>query len=281
MKKLLTALLAVIILAGCSASAADANNTQEDERNSELFEHYGVFLSIDNTEMTKLEGYDTVVIDAQYFTSENLKQLHEDGHTVYSYINIGSIEDFREYYSDYTELFLGEYENWEEEQWIDTSSAEWQKFITDTLAGEMIEKGVDGFFVDNCDVYYVNNEEKIYQGVEKILSGLMSYDKEVIINSGDVFLDEYYDRYGHIDDIITGINQETVFTSIDFDSESFGRQTDDDSEYYREYIEKYGDMGAKIFLLEYTTDKSLIKQIKQYCTEKGFTYYVSDSIELD
>jgi|GEM_PF-3357762 len=34
-------------------------------------------------------------------------------------------------------------------------------------------------------------------------------------------------------------------------------------------------------LAEYTTDKSLIKEIKEYCAEKAFNYYISDSLELD
>ena len=31
-----------------------------------------------------------------------------------TYLNIGSIENFREYYTTYAELAIGEYEHWEE-----------------------------------------------------------------------------------------------------------------------------------------------------------------------
>ena len=109
----------------------------------------------------------------------------------------------------------------------------------------------------------------------------MNYGKKVIINSGDTFLDEYYDRNSRIDNIITGINQETVFSSINFDTEAFGKQNSSDSKYYKSYIEKYGKKGADIYLLEYTKSKPLISKIKQYCDKKGYNYYVSDSIELD
>lgn len=241
---------------------------------------YGVFIGIDNTDMSRLDGYDTVVIDAQYFTAADIKTLHDDGHTVYSYINIGSIENFRDYYSEREELFLGEYENWEEEQWVDVSAPEWQDFVVGTLARDMAEKGVDGYFVDNCDVYYMYENEQIYCGIETILKGLMSYNKKVVINSGDVFLDEYFERNGRVDDVITGINQETVFSSIDFESGSFTTQSAENSEYCKAYIEKYGAMGADIYLLEYTKDKSLIKKIRQYCEDRGFLYYVSSEIEL-
>ena len=46
-----------------------------------------------------------------------------------TYLNIGSIENFREYYTTYAELAIGEYEHWEEEQWVDVANPDWQKFI--------------------------------------------------------------------------------------------------------------------------------------------------------
>ena len=46
------------------------------------------------------------------------------------------------------------------------------------------------------------------------------------------------------------------------------------------YIETYGEQGADIFLLEYTTDEKLIWEINKYCKEKDFQYYISSGIEL-
>ena len=258
------------------AAFAYASGTERKQRKP-----YGVFLSIDSTEAAVLADYDTVVIDAQYFSAEDIAALHSDGHKVYSYLNVGSVEDFRSYYEDFRGIFLGGYENWEEEQWVDASSTEWQDFIIDSLASGMLEKGVDGFFVDNCDVYYYYDEDGIYDGLESILRRLKLLKKDVIINSGDIFLDEYFQRNGRVDDIITGINQETVFSSIDFISGTFSVQNADDSEYRMAYIEKYADMGAVIYLLEYTSDKRLVRRINSYCDENGFLCYVSDSIELD
>lgn len=106
---------------------------------------YGVFLNADDSSLERFKEYDTIVIDAQYFTRKDIGILHENEVTVYTYLNIGSIENFREYYADYEKLALGDYENWEEEKWMDVSSPDWQKFIG-SLARELYEKGVDGFF---------------------------------------------------------------------------------------------------------------------------------------
>ena len=38
------------------------------------------------------------------------------GVKVYTYLNVGSIENFRDYYKKYEYLTIGTYENWEEEK---------------------------------------------------------------------------------------------------------------------------------------------------------------------
>ena len=61
------------------------------------------------------------MIDAQYFSKKDIRKLHADGTKVYSYLNIGSVENFRPYYKTYEHLAIGDYENWEEEKWINVA----------------------------------------------------------------------------------------------------------------------------------------------------------------
>lgn len=265
---LLTTAFAAVPLTACDFSK------------SNIREPYGVFLSYDG-DLDKLSDYNTVVIDAQYFDAEEIAEFKEDDHTVFSYINVGSIEDFRDYYSDYEDLCLGPYENWEEEQWIDVSSSEWQTFILETIAADLAGKGIDGFFVDNCDVYYLYQTDEIFDGLCVIMRGLIDTGLKVTINGGDVFMSRYYETYGRIDDVITGINQESVFSRIDWETGTFSRATEEDFAYFSDYLERYASFGADIYLLEYTTDDDLIKDISGYCRKHGFIYYVSDSLELD
>ena len=84
---------------------------------------------------------------------------------IYSYLNIGSIEDFRSYYDEYSAFTLGEYENWDEEKWIDVSNKEWQEFISKRV-DVLSQKGIDGFFIDNTDVFYVYPSDVIISGSE-------------------------------------------------------------------------------------------------------------------
>jgi len=240
---------------------------------------YGVFLGI-NDNLAQFRDYETVVIDAQYFSGEEIDNFRNEGHQVYTYLNIGSLEDFRDYYEEYRDLSLGEYEHWEEEVWVDVSQQKWQDLVLEELVPGLLEKHVDGFFVDNCDVYYEYPEQKILDGLGVIMQALVATGKDVIINSGDCFMDAWCEQGGTWDQVITGINQESVFSSILWDEDKFGRQEEEDHEYFVSYITRYGDMGAKIFLLEYTLDGELVKEIDEFCREHGFIYFVSHTLEL-
>ncbi len=238
---------------------------------------YGVFLS----EKVDVKDYDVLVVDAQNYTKEEITELEKKNRYVLSYINIGSLENFRPYYSEYEDLTLKEYENWEEEKWVDVTSKRWQEFILDELARDISDKGVDGFFVDNCDVYYQYQNKKTLEGVATIMKGLVDTGKPVIMNGGDTFLEAYCEKMGKWDDVITGINQETVISRIYWDTGEFGLNDDEEKEYFTEYAQKYSDKGAYIFLLEYVTDDEIAEKVKEYCEEKNFTYYISNSLELN
>ena len=267
------ALIFVIVLISGYFLIKDSN-TSTFEKND-----YGVFLNADASSLKQLKKYDLIVIDAQYFNKSDIELLHQNGTKVYTYLNIGSIENFREYYTSYEKLTIGRYEHWDEEKWVDVADPDWQKFMKQ-LSQELFEKGVDGFFIDNCDVYYYAPRESIFEGLTAILQNIMTFDKAVIINGGDTYVTEYRERYGAIDHIMTGVNQESVWSAIDFDKGTFYEQTTETRDYYCNYLEACQADGMDVYLLEYTTDKKLIQKIKKYCNEHDFHFYVSNSLEL-
>lgn len=268
------ALIFVIVLISGYFLIKDSNTSTFEEND------YGVFLNADASSLKQLKNYDLIVIDAQYFTKGDIELLHQNGTKVYTYLNIGSIENFREYYTTYEKLTIGRYEHWDEEKWVDVADPDWQKFI-EQLSQELFEKGVDGFFIDNCDVYYYAPRESIFEGLTAILQNIMTFDKAVIINGGDTYVTEYMERYGAIDHIMTGVNQESVWSAIDFDKGTFYEQTKETRDYYCKYLEACQADGMDVYLLEYTTDKKLIQKIKKYCNEHDFHFYISNSLELE
>lgn len=271
--KVLALIFVIVLISGYFLIKDSSTSTFEEN-------DYGVFLNADASSLKQLKNYDLIVIDAQYFTKSDIELLHQNGTKVYTYLNIGSIENFREYYTTYEKLTIGRYEHWDEEKWVDVADPDWQKFM-EQLSQELFEKGVDGFFIDNCDVYYYAPRESIFEGLTAILQNIMTFDKAVIINGGDTYVTEYRERYGAIDHIMTGVNQESVWSAIDFDKGTFYEQTKETRDYYCKYLEACQADGMDVYLLEYTTDKKLIQKIEKYCNEHDFHFYVSNSLELE
>ncbi len=221
------------------------------------------------------------MIDAQYFTAEEIALLHDDNKNIYSYINIGAVENFRDYYETYLELTLGPYENWPEERFVDVSEPSWRKFLVDDLAQELKEKGIDGFFVDNADVYDEYNTRAVFDGITEILEGLKENGMSVIVNGGDVYVAEYCAENRDTKNILDGVNQECVFTAINWENESFEESSDDAEQYYLEYLKNLESFGVKIYLLEYTTDEETERTIREKANKLGYSVYISDDLELD
>ena len=241
---------------------------------------FGVFVGIDKKNINKLKDYKTVVIDAEYFTKTDISKLKNAGKIVYTYFNIGSLEDYRSYYKAYKHLVLSKYDGWEGEEWVDISSKTWQKLMI-KRAKEFKKKGVDGFFVDNTDVYYEYKKQRIFDGIVKVLTDIRKLDIEVIINGGDVFIREYLKENKILNKIADGVNQEGVFSTPVADK----KKGEELTKYYLNYLKKLSKKGIDIYLTEYiledNKDENLKDKISDYCVKCGWDYYISDDLALD
>lgn len=250
-------------------------------KNSSAETNYGVFLGVNPEQIELLKGYDTVVIDAAYFTKEEIETIRQNGaNKIYSYLNIGSIETFRDGYDTVSDCILSEYENWPGEFWVDVSRPEWQTFIEQS-AKALAGKGVDGYFLDNADVYYLYPTQEIFDGLVSIIAMLNTLNKDILINGGDVFVSEAVLNADSPQIQVTGVNQECVFTNIDFENNTLVLQDAETSKYYQDYLAACKAKGLEVYLLEYAKDGAAVEEtIQDYCNKEGFGYYRSSSIEL-
>jgi len=284
MKKFICLKIVILILASVFAMNSFNSNKiyAKSGINSKGIKYeFGVFNSVEEKDVAKLNEYRTIVIDAQGYSAKTIKKLRKTGHTVYSYINLGSVENYRDYYKDYEDVTLDVYENWEDERWVDVSQKKWQDFISGTLAKKLVKKGVDGFFVDNVDVYYMYHNDKIFNGVTTILKNFKALGVDVVVNGGDTYVRQYVKRHGKLEKILNAVAQESVFTTIDWDNNNaFIEQDEGDNKYAKSYINFVSKHGGNVYLIEYSTDKNLINKISKYCKKKRFVYYASNSLDL-
>lgn len=292
-------LLVILCAGGCRAREEGPGREESEEEGSgseEITEDtseesYGVFVGVDASSfrIDQFEGYDLVVVDAQELRAEQLAQLHSAGHTVYSYLNVGSLEKSRDYYRDYKGYCLDRYDNWPDEYWVDVTELEWQDFVTQDLTERILDKdpAVDGLFLDNLDVYshlsekrkYRDLAEDAYEALADILGSYQDQDLPVLINGADEFVTRLIEEGDQ--DLIRGVNQETVFSMIkDYDHDKFGAHSKEERKYYTDYLKTCKKAGLDVFLLEYTTDGELEEEIRKYCRRNGFRYYISAHVNL-
>ena len=270
MKKFMVIVVAVI----CGIALftfAKADSIQE--------KYYGVFIGISKEDGMKLKNYKVLVLEPTEFNKDDIKKLHEKNKKIYAYLNIGSLENYRPYYEEYKDKTLSAYENWEDEYWMDVSDKNWQNLIVDELGKNIADKGFDGFFIDNCDVYYNFQNENIFDGLFSILSGLRKYHLDTIINGGDIFVSKCIDEK-IANEMFDGVNQECVFTSIDFENKKYGKKSAKDREYFIQYLNKAKMDGLKVFLTEYKADIVTLQEIEKYCKDNGFHWYNAKNLEL-
>ena len=247
---------------------------------AESQKNYKVLIGMEPEQAVQLKGITTLVIDAEFFSQEDIAQLHKNGNThIFSYLNIGAIETFRDDYAAFAGSALGQYENWAEEQWVNVADRRWQQRIK-SKAQLLSQKGINGFFLDNADVYYQYQTPEIYQGLMTILRDIHTEHKPIIINGGDTFITEAI-QHNSIKGIVNGVNQESVFTEIHFKSNTFGAKAAEERAYFMEYLEQCKRYGLTVYILEYGATKKLTKEIATYCERNGFIYDISPSLQLD
>ena len=86
---------------------------------------------------------------------------------------------------------------------------------------------------------------------------------------------------GTAKELFDGVNQETVFTAIDFETETFHKQDAEETAYFKDYLQTVKDAGLRVFLLEYGAGEVLAREIDTYCKESGFQWYNAQTLNLE
>ena len=280
MKRTILLLIIPFALCGC-----EKQQEPEDETVPQLND-YGAFLGRSDNDVTNFSNYKYISLELEEFTNTNITRLSNKGVNFLAYLNVGALENYRDYYDDYESFTFKDYDNWADERWIDVSNASWQNFVVSTVAKGFKDRGAFGVYLDNVDVYSVAKEEGLNyvsfaQGISNVIKGITELGLFVMINGGSEFLFDMNEQNNEIIDSIWGYHQEEVFSLItDYEKNIFSTQNKEDQEYYQNIASMMKEKGKEIFFLEYTTDSGLQNTIKDYCCSKEYHYYLSSNVDL-
>ena len=278
MKKLLPLLLIPLFLVGCKRQ-------DNDEYIIPNMQDYGVFLGRSDNNVDGFNKYKYVSVELDEFGSSNIDRLSKKGVNFLAYLNVGSLENFRDYYEEYESITFKDYENWPEERWIDVTNTSWQDKVV-SLAQGFKNDGAFGVYLDNVDVYSIAKEDEMnYQAfgdaIKSMITRINALGLKVLVNGGAEYFDDMFDQNDNVFDSLWAYHQEEVFSQIsDYEHNGFTTQTEEDKAYYISIASKMHQIGKEVFFLEYTTDSSLIEAIEHYCGLVEIHYYISSTVEL-
>ncbi len=126
---------------------------------------YGTASSIDTAKMAATFRIMNIDADPDMgnFTATQIKQLQNGGaNKVLSYLNLGSCESFRGYWSSVPTGFvscsankiaqLGTYSGYSNEVWMNVGDADYQNLVINYIVPRLVAQGVNGFYFDNMEI---------------------------------------------------------------------------------------------------------------------------------
>lgn len=246
---------------------------------------YGAFLGREK-DISGFTNYKYVSYNLLGFPKDLIEKVHKNGTYSLAYLNIGSLEKWSDDYDEYKDLTFLDYENWPDERWVDVTQEKWQTRV-DSFAKQIKKKKAFGVYLDNVDVYTIAKENDLdYRAfgasLNTMITKIAKLGLKVMMNGGSEFLDDMNDAKSDIFDSIWGYHQEEVYSLIlDYENDKFGKQDKEDQKYYKSIAQMMKKKGKEVFLLEYTTDSNLKKEIKKFCEEHKYHFYISNNVNLE
>ena len=244
---------------------------------------YGVFIGMEKKDLQQLtKSYQTMVLDATNLDKSDIKQLHSESQQIFAYLNVGALETSNSFYQDFKDLTFKPYDNWPDESWLDVTDSAWQDFLVHQLAQSLKDKGVDGLFLDNFDVYDHDHRPEVYTSLVQLLKEFQSMNLPVIINGGSTFVSQLVAEDPQLArQLIYAVNQESVFLAYVFDANKPVQQTAEAEDFYLDYLNNLSQTGIQVFLIEYGADSYQADKILKQSQELDYSLYLAPSILLD
>ena len=251
--------LGVFLLFACLSARA-----QTPPRALSGLETYVVFYG--RGQLERLADYDLAIIHADTLSKTDLARLKASGVVVIAYLSLGEVapDQLGEAVFD-PAWILEANERWGSYR-VDASQESWQARVL-YLAGQYLERGFDGLFLDTVDT--IDIFPQTTEGMIRLIARLdESYPEALLIqNRGFGILD---DVLSHIDALMV----ESLSSTYDFATGSYVYV--DNSELALELYQFKQKTGLPILSLDYSNSPAMAKTVSQIARTYGFVPAVSE-----
>ena len=129
----------------------------------------------------------TIVIEPEDYTAAEIQALRKSGARVLGYLSVGSVSDERSYYKQLEPYTLRKLDDWPHERYLDVREAKVRDWLQ-KRARDLKKKGVDGYWLDNIDVYEEYRTTEMFRALVNVLHAIKAVGGYVMINGGMLFL---------------------------------------------------------------------------------------------
>lgn len=261
---------------------------------------YGVFTGMDPEKVIHLHAFKELVVDAYHLDEHTVAHLKEANEHVYAYLNIGSVEPFRDSHELFGDRTFADCEHQPGVRWILPTTEGWSEYLL-SKAEQYKNWNVDGLYLDNADVFLLDPAAGSFEAIFSLLRKLKEMDLKIIVNRGEQFVAKLLETEGGRE-LIDGVSQEFVFTAYDYMNKVFYFNNEKSRDRLLAHLETCAAAGLDVYLLEYMKsahaascetancacetadaqkDKEMAEFIRKYCEERGYFYYLAPCIDLD
>ncbi|MDR9416312.1 MAG: endo alpha-1,4 polygalactosaminidase [Gracilimonas sp.] len=224
-------------------------------------------------EPDQVEPYNLVVVEPDFYSAEEVKNLKSKGTKIIAYTTLGEVDPNRNYFADLEKYgFLGENPLWNS-YYLDLNKKEVRDFIINNVIQGIMSKGFDGLFLDTVDAVSPETERG---DLQPFMSAMIQnirelYPQKIIIQNAGLFLLNETSTY--IDAFLT----ESLASTFDFETQEYVIRPVGEFKERLGYLQYYVDQfDVPYLILDYADSDRHYQQIKTRLDTLGHPYFVSN-----
>ena len=229
-------------------------------------------------QIPQLMQFDVVDIDAEdgaaNYDPKDIVELKSQGKLVVSYLNIGSAEPFRSYWSRVQAYILKKYPGWDE-FYMDVSKPGYREVMVKTVVPQILAKGVDGLFLDNVDAGSDIDRPDVTAGVVELVRQIHArYPQTLLIaqSSNLRVLTERGSDGRQFYQYVQGLAREEVSATY---QGGYHKVPATQSDAILRTLAGWRSKGLAVFTLDYADSKDLAQYASARARAYGLIPYVS------
>jgi len=215
------------------------------------------------------KNFEKIILETKHFNKSEIFNLQKNNSKIYGYISLGEVNKNADHYKLLENDLLGKNENWDS-YYLNLKSIK-TKMVLIEIIQQMVNKGVDGIFLDNIDNFSKfgpqNDQNK---ELERLISLIKNkFPKLLLIQNSGVELLSITNEY--VDEVLF----ESIFTNYDFEQKKYQMRVGEDLKNHLQklqIVEKYPKI--KVLLIEYADTLEMYQKINNILKNYSHNYFI-------